>query len=436
MADVRVARRGLLPVQQAIDTIVADARRRVVAEQVDVAQADSRILLADIRASTDVPPWDNSAMDGYAVQAQDAGEGVVLKVSQRVPAGLAPEPLQPGTAARIFTGAPLPEGADAVVMQENCERLPEQSSDSHASLNAAPNATPAATPPALGSVRILQAVRVGENVRRRGNDISRDTLLLPAGHRLAPLDLGVLAATGISHVTAGRRPVVAVFSTGDELVTPGTPLRSGQIFNSNAPVMKALLQRMGLQVLELGNVADRRDATVQALKAAATQADCIISTGGVSAGEEDHVRAAVQEHGELAIWKLALKPGKPFAYGRMDTAMFFGLPGNPVSAVVSFVLLVRPALLAMMGAANVTPAWQWCEAGFERPLSGEREEYLRVCVEAASPTRPTPRITPLANQSSGAGSSLSRADGLAVIAPHTAVGQGDLLRFLAFDDIF
>jgi len=396
-----------MPVQQAVDTIVAEARSRLVAERVAVEQADGRVLLESAVASLDVPPWDNSAMDGYAVQTRYAQHDAVLAISQRIPAGETPVPLSSGSAARIFTGAPTPQGADAVIMQENCELLGD------------------------GRIRILQPAQPGENIRRRGNDIPQDSLLLSAGHRLNPLDLGLLATTGISDIVVGRQPVVALLSTGDELASPGEPLLPGQIYNSNSVVIRALLKRLGLTVVDLGNVADRREATVEALMQAGEQADCIISTGGVSAGEEDHVRAAVQERGQLDIWKLALKPGKPFAYGRMKEALFFGLPGNPVSAVVGFILLVRPALLAMMGCSGIELPWQTGHAGFE-VTTGDREEYLRIRLMPGEARE----VIALRNQGSGVTSSLSRADGLAVIAPHTTVKPGDMLRFIAFNDIF
>lgn len=398
---------GLMPLQQAVDIILADAESRRGVERVNLARADGRVLAEDVCAPMDVPPWDNSAMDGYAVQAEEALEGAILDVSQRIPAGTEPEALQPATAARIFTGAPVPAGANAVIMQENCELLPD------------------------GRVRILATVKPGANIRRRGDDIAEGALLVSAGQRLTPLDLGLLAATGVSQLLTGKPPVVAILSTGDELVEPGEALRPGQIYSSNAIVIQALLRRMGLQVINCGTVADRPDATANALAEAARQADCIITTGGVSAGEEDHVRAAVQEQGRLDIWKLALKPGKPFAYGRVNEALFFGLPGNPVSAVVSFLLLVRPALLCCMGVSQSGLPWRLREADFATTAS-EREEYLRVRLVSGDDQK----IVPFRNQSSGVSSSLSFADGLAVIPPHTAIRRGDMLRFVAFDDIF
>lgn len=407
MADKPVSA-GLMPVQQARQHILADAQRKTTTVQrVNLRQADGRVLAEDVFSPIDVPPWDNSAMDGYAVIAQSAKESTVLPVSQRIPAGVAPQPLRPGTAARIFTGAPLPEGADAVIMQENCSSLED------------------------GRIRINQAPSEGENVRSKGNDIAKGSLLLRAGRRLTPLDLSVAAAVGLDRLTVVKGPVVAVLNTGDELVEPGNALRPGQIYNSNAVLIRAMLERMGLTVIESSVVRDNREETASALLQAARKAQVVITTGGVSAGEEDHVRDAVADNGQLDIWKLALKPGKPFAYGHIGDALFFGLPGNPVSAFVSFALLVRPALLCMLGRSDTELPWTLRSAGFEL-TTGEREEYLRVSLESAD----TDRVVPYRTQSSGASSSLSHADGLAVVAPHSTVTKGSGLRFVAFDDIF
>lgn len=400
---------GLMPLEQALERLLLTAATLVKAEQVALDDADGRVLLEAIHAATDVPPWPNSAMDGYALCCADQQPGRVFPVSQRIPAGVAPVPLLPGTVARIFTGAPMPEGADAVVMQENCTQ-------------------------AGGSVVINQAVVAGENVRRRGADIRAGSLLLSAGHRLGPADLGVLAATGITRLSVGRRPRVALITSGDELQTPGQPLAPGQIYNSNRPVLRALLQRLGLDVLDLGNMPDQREQTEAVLMQAAAQADCIVSSGGVSAGEEDHVRAALQARGQLDIWKLALKPGKPFAFGRVDRALFFGLPGNPVSAYVTFLILVRPTLLRLCGASQPELTQFMLPAGFDAPVSGSRQEYLRVRLHAGDGTT-LPQLLPLSDQSSGILSSVMHADGLAVVPPYTSVSSGQLLRFLPFGDI-
>ncbi len=400
---------GLMPVEQALDILLTAASGRITPEEIALDQADGRVLLEDMHAAVDVPPWPNSAMDGYALCSADQQAVREFPVSQRIPAGHAPEPLLPGTVARIFTGAPLPDGADAVVMQENCTLSGDR-------------------------IRINQAVVAGENVRRRGADVRAGSLLLSAGHRLGPADLGVLAATGVTRLTVGRRPRVALITSGDELQTPGQALAPGQIYDSNRPVLKALLTRLGLEVIDMGNMPDNRQHTEQALLEAAAMADCIISSGGVSAGEEDHVRAAVQARGELAVWKLALKPGKPFAFGRVGEALFFGLPGNPVSAYVTFLVLVRPTLLRLSGSQQPELPQLMLPAGFDAPVSGARQEYLRVRLHAGNGSA-LPRLLPLIDQSSGVLSSVMHADGLAVVPPFTSVSSGQLLRFLPFGDI-
>ncbi|MDO8907505.1 MAG: molybdopterin molybdotransferase MoeA [Pseudohongiella sp.] len=414
---------GLMPMETALKALLAVAGTHVSGETIPLGEADGRVLLDDVYAARDVPPWANSAMDGYAINVADQQSGTPLPISQRIPAGTAPKPLQYGTAARIFTGAPIPEGADAVVIQENCDLTQNDQKE-----------------PLLV---IKQAVVGRENIREQGADVRYRSVIFKAGHRLRPADLGVLAATGVASVHVGKKPVVALLSSGDELVAPGKELAPGQIYNSNAFVLKALLARIGLQVLDLGAMADTRHETERKLSRAAAQADCIISTGGVSAGEEDHVRAALQGMGELDIWKLALKPGKPFAFGRLPAekgagerkhdVLFFGLPGNPVSAFVTFLTLVRPTLLAFMGASEPALKELLMPAGFDAPESGSRQEYLRVSVFQAE--NALPYLMPLRDQSSGVLSSVAQADGLAIVPPHTSVASGQLLRFLPFGDI-
>jgi molybdopterin molybdotransferase len=409
--------------ETALQTLLAAAANCVCGEIIQLQEADGRVLLDNVYAASNVPPWANSAMDGYAIYCADQRSGAELPISQRIPAGSAPVALEPATAARIFTGAPIPEGADAVVMQENCELL---SAVQH-------------------SPRVVIKVPVvsRENIREQGADVRQGELLFKAGHRLRPADLGVLAATGIASVRVGKKPVVAVLSSGDELITPGQMLAPGQIYNSNAFVIKAMLLRLGLQVIDLGTMADTRHETEHKLLQAAAQADCIISTGGVSAGEEDHVRATLQDLGQLDIWRLALKPGKPFAFGRLAAektaadkkreTLFFGLPGNPVSAFVTFLILVRPSLLAFMGASEPALKELAVAAGFDAPISGSRQEYLRV--KLLQTQGALPKLVPLRDQSSGVLSSVVQADGLAIVPPYTSVSSGQLLRFLPFGDI-
>ena len=396
-----------------IDTALAQLLSRMAAvtdrEEVALPQALHRVLAETIHAAIDVPGHANSAMDGYAVNSQTLACGQYrLRVTQRIPAGRVGQALAIGSAARIFTGAPIPPGADAVVMQENCSVEGDE-------------------------IVVMQAVEAGENVRRAGSDVERGTLLFEAGHRLRAPDIGVLAGVGRETVVVCRPLRVAVLTTGDELVRPGEPLQTGQIYNSNFYMLSTLVQGLGHDVVDCGIVADSLDSTVQALLAAAANADCIISSGGVSAGEEDHVRTALARIGELSLWKLAIKPGKPFAFGQLEGKPFFGLPGNPVSAFVTFALLVRPCLQRLGGARDQAPLQLQLTADFDLPVSGIRQEYLRVCCATDAQGETVLRLA--GSQSSGVLSSVSHADGLAIVPPLSAVQRGDKLRFMPLSEI-
>tara|TARA_B110000858_G_scaffold115070_1_gene131499 strand:- start:10180 stop:11235 length:1056 start_codon:yes stop_codon:yes gene_type:complete len=349
-------------------------------------------------------------MDGYALNSADLdSENVQLKITQRIAAGEVGRQLSSGEVARIFTGAPVPEGADAVVMQENCE--------------------------VSGDVlKVLQEhVRPGENLRQAGDDIQAGELILAQGHRLKPQDIGLLASIGLESVSVTRRLRVSLLTTGDELMQPGTQLKAGQIYNSNYFTLHALLKGLQIEVLDGGIVADDFEGTRQALKEAAATSDCVITTGGVSVGEEDHVKAVVEQEGELQLWKLAIKPGKPLACGKIATTQFFGLPGNPVSAFVTFALLVRPCLLRMLGGKRTAPNTYRVAVDFAASKSGERQEYLRCkLVENADGVA---SLQALQKQSSGVATSLSQADGLGVVPPHTAVTIGDSLEFIPFSEL-
>lgn len=400
---------ALTPLDQALPDVLASLPTLAATESVALEAALGRVLAADCKALVDVPPHDNSAMDGYAVHSADLDRvPVTLPVTQRIAAGQVGSELARGEAARIFTGAPLPPGADAVVIQENCE--------------------------ADGSgVKILQGVVGGENIREAGDDMRAGSKILAKGRRLQAQDIGLLAANGMTAVEVARRPKVALMTTGDELVTPGIQLGPGQIYNSNAYTLVALLSGLGIEATNLGVIADTPEATRAALKEAAAEHDVVISTGGVSVGEEDHVKAAVEEAGSLDLWKLAIKPGKPFASGKVHGRQFFGLPGNPVSTFVTFLLLVRPALLTMQGCEDIAVRSFALSAAFSRNESGDRQEYLRVSVMQDEQGVST--LAPYANQSSGAGASLSGADGLAIIPAHRSVNKGDTLTYLPFSEL-
>jgi len=399
----------LTPIDTALELLLAGITTVEATEEVTLLASKGRVLAKACVAAVSVPPYDNSAMDGFAVKAESVQRvPITLPVSQRIAAGQVGGSLAVGEAARIFTGAPLPVGADAVVMQENCDYTENE-------------------------VTINQAVTSGENVRKRGNDVKSGATLFGEGHRLRAQDIGVLASVGVTKVLVRRRLRVALLTTGDELVQPGSDLQPGQIYNSNFYALSALLQSLDCEIINLGVVKDELAATRYSLLEAAKQADCIISTGGVSVGEEDHVKAAVTELGALTLWKLAIKPGKPLAYGTLQNTHFFGLPGNPVSAFVTFCLVVRPCLLAMSGCRNAAPLQLKMPTGFALATTGERQEYLRTQIVLNSAH--LAELQPITNQSSGVGSSLSMAAGLAIIPPYTSVAIGDSLEFIPFSEL-
>jgi molybdopterin molybdotransferase len=395
------------------DAVAGDPAAGAI-EWLDTFDALGRVLAQDLTSTVDVPPLDNSAMDGYALRGADVPEaGAVLPVSQRIPAGSVGHELQPGTAARIFTGAPVPAGADAVVMQEQCEALAE--GDAGAS---------------GPSVKVLSVPRLGQNIRRRGEDIASGSVVLRPGSRLSPQALGVAASAGLARVPVWRRPRVALFSTGDELTMPGQPLKPGGIYNSNRYTLRGLIQAAGGECIDLGIVADTLDATRAALREAASRADLIVSSGGVSVGEEDHIKPAVQAEGTLALWQLAIKPGKPLAFGRVGLTPFVGLPGNPVASFISYLVAVLPLVRKLAGLPAETPVAHSLRADFDWPKPDRsRREFLRAR------RNPQGGVELFAHQGSGVLTSVVWADGLVDLAPSQAVQRGDVVRFLAFSEM-
>ncbi|HEY0955378.1 MAG TPA: gephyrin-like molybdotransferase Glp [Roseateles sp.] len=395
-------RKPLIPLDDALAALLAQITPLGGTETLATADARGRVLAADLISPVDVPPADNSAMDGYALHFADAA--LTLPVTQRIPAGSVPAPLPAGEAARIFTGAQVPPGADTVVMQEHTELVD-------------------------GQVRVTQPPSPGANVRLRGEDVRAGAVVLPAGARLDAISLGLAATAGAAQLTVARRPRVALFSTGDELVMPGEPLPPGAIYNSNRFTLRALLEGLGCEVVDLGIVPDKLDATRAALREAASRADVILTSGGVSVGEEDHLRPAVQAEGRLDLWAIAIKPGKPFAHGRVGDAHFIGLPGNPVSSLVTFLLLVRPALLKLQGATRLAPRACRIAAGFDWPKPDKRREFLRVRLDDDG------GLALFGNQSSGVLTSAFWADGLLDNPPGQAFKAGDAVRFIPFAEL-
>lgn len=377
-------------------------------ESVSTFDALGRVLAVEVTSELDVPPADNSSMDGYALRCADVpAAGAVLPVSQRIPAGVVGQALQPGTAARIFTGAQVPAGADAIVMQEQATARGD-------------------------SVRIDAVPAPDQWIRRRGEDVQRGAVVLPIGTRLTPQALGLAASVGAAQLTVARRPRVAVFSTGDELVMPGEPLKPGAIYNSNRFTLRALIQAMGCECSDFGIVPDKLDATRAALREAAQGHDLIVTSGGVSVGEEDHLRPAVQAEGRIELWQIAIKPGKPLAFGevrrgaRVDSAYIVGLPGNPVSSFITFLLLVRPVLLRLQGANDLQPHPVRLRADFDWPRPDKRREFLRARRNADGGLDLFP------NQSSGVLTSAVWGDGVIDNPSGKAIAKGDMVDYLLF----
>ncbi len=382
--------------KEALDMLLAEASVLEETETVDTECALGRILAEDLISPIDVPQFDNSAMDGFAIAGQDVSR---LRITQRIPAGSSPSSLESGTAARIFTGAQVPAGADRVVMQEDCRYDSEV-------------------------VSVETMPKAGANIRRRGEDVAKGRVFLAQGAKLKPQDLGLAASVGIARIKTYRKLKVAAFFTGDELVMPGNPLGPGQIYNSNRYSLTGLLNALNCDIHYLGIVPDDLDATIAALNEARLHADLVLTCGGVSIGDEDHVKTAVERIGRLAFWKVAVKPGKPFAFGDLSGIPFIGLPGNPVSAFLSFCLFVRPFILKKQGMRDGQPLSLSVPAGFEWS-GGKRAEWLRSKIVDGMAT-----FYP--DQGSASLSSLSWAEGLVEIPVGVNVSRGDQVHYFPF----
>lgn len=402
----------MLSTADALATLLGAARAVDGTQMLPTLDALNRVLAADVVSLLDVPPMNTSAMDGYAVRIADLTQGERrLPVSQRIPAGHAPQPLATGTAARIFTGATVPPGADAIVMQEQTEADGD-------------------------TVTILHMPKAGEWITAQGADIRSGAVILPAGTRLTPQALGLAASVGCAELCVVRRVKVAVFFTGDELTMPGEPLKPGAIYNSNRFTLRGLLDKLGCEVTDYGIVPDRLEATRTTLRVAAEAHDLILTCGGVSVGEEDHVKPAVEAEGRLSMWQIAMKPGKPLAFGAVrrgatseSEAFFVGLPGNPVSTFVTFLLFVRPFLLRLMGVRIVTPRALSLRADFAQSKADRRNEFLRARVNPAGGLDLFP------NQSSAVLTSTVWGDGLIDKPPNHAISAGETVRFIPFSEL-
>ncbi len=401
--------RKMLTADEALELLLSHAKPLDEIESIHTTHALGRVLARDLVSSVSVPPLDNSAMDGYAVNTGDFLTGSTgLRVAQRIPAGQVGHTLEAGTAARIFTGAPIPPGADAVVMQEDCK--------------VEGDAVVFSKPPMAGT-----------HIRRAGEDIALGQTVLASGIRFRAQEMGLAASIGLVDVPVFRRLRVALFFTGDEIVMPGEPLAEGEIYNSNRYTLLGLLEGLGCKVADFGIVPDNLEATVAVLEQASHEADLVLTSGGVSVGEEDHVKAAVERVGHLDMWKVAMKPGKPLAYGKARDAHFIGLPGNPVSAFVTFCLFVRPFIQRCQGANHEEPRSYLLPAEFEWSKPGPRREFLRARLSARDDGSLGVAIFP--HQGSGVLTSVVWGEGLVEIRENSVIGKGDLVRFTPFTEL-
>jgi molybdopterin molybdotransferase len=394
--------RGLLSVDEALAQMLARAKPVAEIENVETLEATGRVLARPQRSTMDVPPMDNSAMDGYAVRIAD---GLKLKVAQKIMAGSVGRPLGPGTAARIFTGAPIPPGADAVVMQEHCTVEGDQ-------------------------VIIVRPPPVGQWIRRVASDIAKGAEILLPGKRLLPQDTGLAASVGIRSLPVYRRLKLGLFFTGDELVMPGEPLAPGRIYNSNRFTLRGLAETFGCELTDYGIVPDTLDATREVLRRAAKECDLVVTSGGVSVGDADYVKPAVEAEGELLMWRIAMKPGRPLAFGSVGKSFFIGLPGNPVSSFVTFLIFVRPFLLKAQGMTQTAPHAVAARADFDWPEPDSRREFLRVRWNAQGGLEIYP------TQDSAVLTSTAWADGLVDNPADHAIRKGDTVQFFSYAELY
>jgi len=400
----------MLTTDEAIQFLLQRAHATELTETVNVLNALDRVLAEPIISTLNVPPLDNSAMDGYVTRFSNLNtEGETnLIISQRIAAGYIGDELENNTAARIFTGAPIPEGADTVIMQEQCQQQDK-------------------------NVVITGKVREGDHIRRAGEDIVEGSEVMSAGQKLRPQDLGLIASVGVANIKVFKKIKVAIFSTGDELLTPGDPVEPGKIYNSNRYTLTGLLQKVGCEIIDLGCIQDDLDATVEAIKQAAKQADLIMTTGGVSVGEEDYIKLAIEQLGSVEMWRVAMKPGKPVAFGEVNRTPFIGLPGNPVSVFVTFCLFARCVIRTMQGCNDVLPRKLQVTAGFDWPRNDPRREFVRG--QLIVNEQGQQQAFTYSTHSSGVLTSTTWADGLIEIPENTCFEKGATLNWLDFSEL-
>ena len=405
-----IPNQNLKSIEAALEVMLSQAKPVTSIERIGLIEALDRVLAEPVASQVNVPPWDNSAMDGYAVNTADLnGSGSRLRVAQRIPAGATGKQLESGTAARIFTGAPIPPGANAVVIQEVCERDGDR-------------------------VIINDEVKEQANIRLAGEDTRQGQEILKPGLRLGPQHLGLAASVGVAQLPVYRKLQVALFSSGDELVMPGNALGPGQIYNSNQFTLTGLLEKLGCEVSNLGIIEDTFDATCEALTRGAKQADLVLASGGVSVGEEDHVKPAVEKLGSLDLWKIAIRPGKPLAFGHIGNTPFIGTPGNPVSLFVTFCVFARPFILKSQGMTEgLLPTPITATADFDWPKPDKRREFARAQLNLD--TNGLAQVSLFSSRSSGVISSVAWANGLAVIAEKQVIAKGESVQFWPFNEL-
>ena len=403
---------SLMSADDALSFLIDSASVTAMTEAVSLDDSLGRILASNIHSTINVPGFDNSAMDGYTIALNDnqvAQENLSFDVVDRIAAGSTGNDLKIGNAARIFTGAPIPNGANTVVMQEECTLSEDKS-----------------------QITVKRAINLNENIRPTGNDILKDNVILSSGRQIKPQDISLAASVGVGELVVFKKIKVGVFFTGDELVEPGNPLTPGKIYNSNRYALVALLKQVGCDVINLGNIEDKLDATCEALEALESQCDLIMTTGGVSVGEEDHVKPAVEKLGELNLWKIRMKPGKPLAYGKVKQTPFIGLPGNPVSSFVTFCIFSLPFIKKMQGNSNYESKILKVKTNFDCKRAKPRREYARVRIDHSTET-------PLANlfpkQGSDVMSSVVWADGIIEIPENTTFETGTILNYYSMSEL-